>query len=74
MAKPADETKKPSRHPRLVQGIDFYIEQGNFVFTPQYHLKRGYCCNSGCRHCPYKDGAMPKLDVVILGVEEDSKG
>ena len=22
------------------------------VFTAAYHLKRGYCCNSGCRHCP----------------------
>ncbi|MGD1961059.1 MAG: DUF5522 domain-containing protein [Fulvivirga sp.] len=18
-----------------------------------YHLQRGYCCKSGCRHCPY---------------------
>jgi hypothetical protein len=25
------------------------------VFTATYHLKRGYCCNSGCRHCPYGD-------------------
>jgi hypothetical protein len=24
------------------------------VFTAAYHLKRGYCCNSDCRHCPYK--------------------
>ena len=25
------------------------------VFTEQYHLDRGYCCEStkGCRHCPY---------------------
>jgi hypothetical protein len=23
------------------------------VFTAAYHLKRGYCCGSGCRHCPY---------------------
>jgi hypothetical protein len=28
-------------------------EQGNWVFTSEYHLKRGYCCNSGCKHCPY---------------------
>ncbi|WP_181044243.1 DUF5522 domain-containing protein [Aureicoccus marinus] len=33
---------------------DFYLsEQGYKVFTEQYHLKRGYCCESGCRHCPY---------------------
>jgi hypothetical protein len=23
------------------------------VFTAIYHLKRGSCCGSGCRHCPY---------------------
>ncbi|HMQ00892.1 MAG TPA: DUF5522 domain-containing protein [Cyclobacteriaceae bacterium] len=33
---------------------DFYIEKGLYVFTEKYHLKRGYCCESGCRHCPYK--------------------
>ena len=34
---------------------DFYFTpEGFMVFTEQYHLKRGYCCNSGCRHCPWK--------------------
>jgi hypothetical protein len=33
---------------------DFYHEGPYLVFTAAYHLKRGYCCNSGCRHCPYK--------------------
>ncbi len=33
---------------------DYYInEEGYRVFTEQYHLKRGYCCKSGCKHCPY---------------------
>lgn len=32
---------------------DYYIENGLYVFTEQYHLKRGHCCKSGCRHCPY---------------------
>jgi len=32
---------------------DYYIENGVIVFTEKYHLKRGYCCESGCRHCPY---------------------
>jgi hypothetical protein len=32
---------------------DFYFEGELIVFTAQYHLKRGYCCKSGCRHCPY---------------------
>lgn len=33
---------------------DFYFEQGLLVYTAAYHLKRGYCCGSGCRHCPYE--------------------
>ena len=31
----------------------YYIENGLIVFTEAYHLKRGYCCKSGCRHCPF---------------------
>jgi hypothetical protein len=31
----------------------FYWENGLLVFTEVYHIQRGYCCNSGCRHCPY---------------------
>ena len=23
------------------------------VFTRDYLVERGYCCNQGCRHCPY---------------------
>lgn len=33
---------------------DFYIENGYFVFTEAFLLKRGYCCENGCRHCPYE--------------------
>ncbi|MFL2577299.1 MAG: DUF5522 domain-containing protein [Flavobacteriaceae bacterium] len=33
---------------------DFYFSaEGYRVFTEKYHLKRGYCCQSNCRHCPY---------------------
>jgi len=35
---------------------DFYFEGPYLVFTAVYHLKRGFCCNSDCRHCPYKLG------------------
>lgn len=35
-------------------GEDYYFnEEGYMVFTAAYLLKRGYCCQSGCRHCPY---------------------
>lgn len=37
----------------LVEGEDYYLENGNWVFTARYLLRRGYCCRSGCRHCPY---------------------
>jgi len=33
---------------------DFYMEGPYLVFTAAYHLRRGSCCNSNCRHCPYK--------------------
>jgi len=33
---------------------DFFFENGLVVFTAAYHLKRGSCCGSGCRHCPYE--------------------
>ena len=32
---------------------DYYIENGLYVFTAAFHRKRGFCCGSGCRHCPY---------------------
>ncbi len=32
---------------------DFYFDDGLMVMTKTYHLKRGYCCGSRCRHCPY---------------------
>jgi hypothetical protein len=41
---------------RKMKEEDFYhTPEGFIVFTEKYHLKRGYCCNSGCRHCPYKE-------------------
>ncbi len=47
------KTKKQNPLPPLEEG-DYYLENGFFVFTAQYHLKRGYCCGNGCRHCPYR--------------------
>ena len=38
----------------LTEGADFYYnEKGLMVLTAKFHLERGYCCGSGCRHCPY---------------------
>lgn len=37
----------------LQQDKDYYTERGAMVFTASYLQRRGYCCGSGCRHCPY---------------------
>ena len=37
-----------------IEDGDYYLTpEGYRCFTTQYHLKRGYCCESGCKHCPY---------------------
>jgi hypothetical protein len=38
---------------------EYYLENGLMVFTERYHLRRGKCCGSGCRHCPYGHAAVP---------------
>lgn len=47
----ADQPNPPS----TLEPEDFYYDGPYLVFTEAYHLKRGYCCGSGCRHCPYAD-------------------
>lgn len=42
-----------SRKPNLEPDEFYYSEEGYIVFTEKYHLKRGHCCKSGCKHCPY---------------------
>ncbi|MEM1327173.1 MAG: DUF5522 domain-containing protein [Bacteroidota bacterium] len=39
---------------QLIENVDYYIENGRWVFTEAFHLKRGTCCGSRCRHCPYE--------------------
>jgi hypothetical protein len=42
------ETTKKSPEP------DFYKDDnGKFVMTESYHIKRGSCCGSKCKHCCY---------------------
>jgi hypothetical protein len=43
----------------LVEDVDYYMENGFLVFTGIYLQKRGFCCQSGCRHCPYGFKANP---------------
>lgn len=46
---------------QLIEGEDFYYnEQGFIVLTEKYHLKKGYCCGNGCKHCPYQYESVPE--------------
>jgi len=31
----------------------YYSNDGYIIFTEKYHMKRGYCCKSNCKHCPF---------------------
>jgi hypothetical protein len=50
-----DEKQDPPGNGSLATTEEEYYltPHGLLVFTEKYHLKRGYCCQSGCRHCPY---------------------
>jgi hypothetical protein len=50
----------------LKQGEDFYFDSGSIVFTEKYHLKRGYCCGNGCRHCPFDYENVPEPKRTLL--------
>jgi hypothetical protein len=45
-----DDKQRP-----LVEGEDYYFENGLMVLTARFLLRRGYCCEQGCRHCPYNN-------------------
>jgi iron complex transport system substrate-binding protein len=60
----------PNRHASLIQKVHAqacashwptYTDPatGYDVFTADYLWQRGYCCGSGCRHCPYPVAAQP---------------
>lgn len=55
--KDAEEEKKSEP---LVEGVDYYFENGLMVLSEHFLLKRGYCCGSGCRHCPYGHVNVPE--------------
>jgi hypothetical protein len=47
---------------KLREGVDYYIDNGRLVWTEAYLKKRGMCCKSGCRHCPWKIRKEEKAD------------
>ena len=57
--------------PALIEGIDFYYERGFMVFTEKFLRDRGYCCESGCRHCPYGFEKEKRSDGPAEEVKDD---
>lgn len=43
----------------LIEDTHYYLEGHLYVFTEYYHLLRGHCCKSGCRHCAYGFNSDP---------------
>jgi len=43
------------------RGLSYYIDpmSGYAVMTAIELKRRGECCGSGCRHCPYDHEAVP---------------
>ena len=53
---------------KLLEGEDYTLENGRMVLTKEFLLKRGYCCNSRCRNCPYaskEDKQFPEKSEYI---------
>lgn len=44
-----------------------HLPDGRIAFSEAYHLKRGYCCGSGCRFCPfaYEKVKEPRRSVLL---------
>lgn len=55
-----DSAGNPETPPGL-EPEDYYYEGEYLIFTAAYHLKRGTCCGSGCRHCPWKNDREQEL-------------
>jgi hypothetical protein len=51
--KPENRNESPELREKFVEGRDYYFEDSLMVLTGRYLSNRGYCCESGCRHCPY---------------------
>jgi len=58
-AEPSEPTELPGQPDLPARPVqppgDFYLDGGRVVFTVAYHLRRGTCCGSRCRHCPYNE-------------------
>ena len=48
------ELAEPYRNKsKLIENIDYIINEGLYVFSKWYLVKQGECCSNGCKNCPY---------------------
>lgn len=62
---------------KLKEGEDYYFNgAGLMVLTAAFHLKKGFCCGNGCRHCPYQyiNVPEPKRTELLRAVKEGKQG
>lgn len=45
--------ERVKNHGKLKEDEYYITDNGLFVFTETYHIRRGYCCGLKCKHCPY---------------------
>jgi hypothetical protein len=45
----------------------YFTPEGYIVFTEKHHLKRGYCCQNNCRHCPWRKTGQEKKPPATPG-------
>ncbi len=58
---------------QLKEPEDYYIlPDGRLVFTAAYLLRRGPCCGSGCRNCPYNYERVPEPRRTMLRAERSA--
>jgi hypothetical protein len=60
----AQARRREGWNPRALPGESYFTPDGRFVFTARYHLRRGYCCGNGCRHCPFDTEGRPRPDAL----------
>lgn len=54
---PQREARLAAHEAAINAGQDGYTDpvNGMFVMTAAALAAKGFCCDSGCRHCPYED-------------------
>jgi hypothetical protein len=63
------DSNPPAAAPPALEPVDYYLDGPNLVFTAAWHLKRGSCCGSACRHCPY---GFAETAAQSIGIEAQS--